>query len=106
MARSRGRSSRPMSAPPRREAHTMAAPPPAAHHPAPAAAPTAAPAAAAQPQQPGLFAQMAATAGGVAVGSAIGHTVVSTPRELFSERVPRYSIDAALISVLLMISPL
>ncbi|CAI6346518.1 unnamed protein product [Macrosiphum euphorbiae] len=29
----------------------------------------------AQPQQPGLFAQMAATAGGVAVGSAIGHTV-------------------------------
>jgi hypothetical protein len=29
----------------------------------------------AQPKQPGLFAQMAATAGGVAVGSAIGHTV-------------------------------
>lgn len=29
----------------------------------------------AAPQQPGLFAQMAATAGGVAVGSAIGHTV-------------------------------
>lgn len=28
-------------------------------------------AAPAQPQQPGLFAQMAATAGGVAVGSAI-----------------------------------
>merc|ERR1719215_2399450 len=28
-----------------------------------------------QQKQPGLFAQMAATAGGVAVGSAIGHTV-------------------------------
>lgn len=34
-------------------------------HPPPAAA----------PQQPGLFGQMAATAGGVAIGSAIGHTV-------------------------------
>ena len=29
----------------------------------------------AAPKQPGLFAQMAATAGGVAVGSAVGHTV-------------------------------
>ncbi|XP_014671356.1 PREDICTED: coiled-coil-helix-coiled-coil-helix domain-containing protein 2-like [Priapulus caudatus] len=29
----------------------------------------------AQPQQPGLFAQMATTAAGVAVGSAIGHTI-------------------------------
>lgn len=26
-------------------------------------------------RQPGLFAQMAATAGGVAVGSAVGHTI-------------------------------
>jgi hypothetical protein len=28
-----------------------------------------------QPKQPGLFAQMAATAGGVAIGSAVGHTI-------------------------------
>lgn len=27
------------------------------------------------PRQPGLFGQMAATAGGVAVGSAVGHTL-------------------------------
>ncbi|XP_071513872.1 coiled-coil-helix-coiled-coil-helix domain-containing protein 2 isoform X2 [Panulirus ornatus] len=46
-----------------------AAPPP----PPPAAAPP--PAAGAAPKQPGLFAQMAATAGGVAVGSAVGHVV-------------------------------
>ncbi|VVC40388.1 Hypothetical protein CINCED_3A024945 [Cinara cedri] len=39
---------------------------------------------AAQPQQPGLFAQMAATAGGVAVGSAIGHTVGHAVTGLFS----------------------
>ena len=43
----------------------VAPPPPAA--PAPAMAP--------QGRQPGLFGQMAATAGGVAVGSAIGHTI-------------------------------
>lgn len=43
------------------------------HAPAPQHQPTQV--APAQPQQPGLFAQMAATAGGVAVGSAIGHTV-------------------------------
>ncbi|XP_050541225.1 coiled-coil-helix-coiled-coil-helix domain-containing protein 2 [Daktulosphaira vitifoliae] len=36
------------------------------------------------PQQPGLFAQMAATAGGVAVGSAIGHTVGHAVTGLFS----------------------
>jgi hypothetical protein len=28
-----------------------------------------------QPQQPGMFAQMASTAAGVAVGSTIGHTM-------------------------------
>ncbi len=28
-----------------------------------------------QPKQPGLFGQMAATAGGVAIGSAVGHTL-------------------------------
>lgn len=37
--------------------------------------PAPAPPAQAAPQQPGLFGQMAATAGGVAVGSAIGHTM-------------------------------
>jgi len=39
---------------------------------APAPAP---PASVAQPRQPGLMAQMAATAGGVAIGSAVGHTL-------------------------------
>jgi len=42
------------------------------------AAPPAAPSPAmAQPQQPSMFKQMAATAGGVAVGSAVGHVVGS-----------------------------
>ncbi|KAJ1922140.1 hypothetical protein H4219_000002 [Mycoemilia scoparia] len=78
------------SALPRRSAHTMAAPPPhATHHHAPPPPPQPATAHAphtgtAQPQQPGLFAQMAATAGGVAVGSAIGHTVGSAVTGLFS----------------------
>ncbi|KAF7426101.1 hypothetical protein PC9H_008467 [Pleurotus ostreatus] len=77
MARSsRGRSAAPRAAAPppqSRSAHTAAAPaghaPAQAHHaPAPpAAAPTA------QPQQPGMIAQMAATAGSVAIGSTIGH---------------------------------
>ncbi|KAJ1816809.1 hypothetical protein LPJ75_001904 [Coemansia sp. RSA 2598] len=74
-SRSTGRSTM-RQAPPRREAHTMAAP---AHTAPPPAAP-----AAAQPQQPGLFAQMAATAGGVAVGSAIGHTVGHAVTGMFS----------------------
>ncbi|XP_059147154.1 coiled-coil-helix-coiled-coil-helix domain-containing protein 10, mitochondrial-like [Physella acuta] len=53
-----------------------AAPPRHAPAPVPAHPPPAAPAPlAAQPRQPGLFAQMAATAGGVAVGSAVGHVV-------------------------------
>ncbi|KAJ2001289.1 hypothetical protein GGI04_003245 [Coemansia thaxteri] len=52
----------------------MAAPAPT-RQAAPSAPSTAHHAPTAQPQQPGLFAQMAATAGGVAVGSAIGHTV-------------------------------
>ncbi|KAJ2835095.1 hypothetical protein GGI24_000063 [Coemansia furcata] len=38
----------------------------------------------AQPQQPSMFAQMAATAGGVAVGSAIGHTVGAAVTGMFS----------------------
>lgn len=70
-----------------------ATPPPAAHPPAPAAAAPPAPVAAAppsalaapaQPQQPGLMAQMAATAGGVAVGSAVGHVVGAGITGLFS----------------------
>ena len=38
----------------------------------------------AAPQQPGLFAQMAATAGGVAVGSAVGHVVGHAMTGMFS----------------------
>jgi len=55
--------------------------PPAASVPArapPAAPVAAAPAAVGQPRQPGMFAQMATTAAGVAVGSAIGHTLGAT----------------------------
>jgi len=47
------------------------APPPP---PAPVAH-AAPPPAVAQPRQPGMFAQMATTAAGVAVGSAVGHTL-------------------------------
>lgn len=48
------------------------APRPAAHPPAPVSPPPSAVGPmAAQPQQPSMFQQMAATAGGVAVGSAI-----------------------------------
>merc|ERR1719430_2005967 len=55
-----------------------ASPPPPAPRPAPApsaVAPAPAPSAMAPaaPQQPGMFKQMAAMAGGVAVGSAVGH---------------------------------
>ncbi|EPB72050.1 CHCH domain protein [Ancylostoma ceylanicum] len=50
----------PMSSMPTRAAPT----PMSAPHPTPAA-----------PAQPGLMAQMAATAGGVAIGSAVGHAV-------------------------------
>lgn len=53
-----------------------------AHPPPAAAAP--APMAAAAPQQPSMFQQMAATAGGVAVGSAIGHTVGAAVTGMFS----------------------
>ncbi|PWN51614.1 hypothetical protein IE53DRAFT_386020 [Violaceomyces palustris] len=66
-----------------RGAHTMAAPtssrpqqhhapppPPAQAHAAPAHPPATA---VQQPQQPGLFSQMASTAAGVAVGSTVGH---------------------------------
>lgn len=55
-----------------RGAHTAAMPPQAAHA-NPAHAP--APPAAAQSSQPGMFAQMAATAGSVAAGSVVGHGI-------------------------------
>merc|ERR1712096_125139 len=38
----------------------------------------------AQPQQPGMMAQMAATAGSVAVGSAVGHVVGAGISSMFS----------------------
>lgn len=64
-----------------RQASTMAAAP-AYSRPSPAAAsPTQA---AAQPQQPGMFAQMATTAAGVAVGSAVGHTLGAGLTSMFS----------------------
>ncbi|CAF0920753.1 unnamed protein product [Rotaria sp. Silwood1] len=59
------RSSSPSRAPPPPPPRAIARPPPAA--PAPMMAP--------QGRQPGLFGQMAATAGGVAIGSAVGHTL-------------------------------
>ncbi|ORZ36293.1 hypothetical protein BCR44DRAFT_264912 [Catenaria anguillulae PL171] len=74
------------TAAPSRPATTAAAAPPM-HHAPPAPAqsavhPTHTPPAAAAPsapmveqRQPGLFAQMATTAAGVAVGSAVGHTI-------------------------------
>jgi hypothetical protein len=37
----------------------------------------------AQPKQPGLMGQMAATAGGVAIGSAVGHTIGSAITGMF-----------------------
>ncbi len=62
---------------PRRSSSPRSSPAPSRHVPAAAPAPPPPAPVYAQPQQrqPGLFAQMAATAGGVAVGSAIGHTV-------------------------------
>ncbi|KAK7041435.1 hypothetical protein VNI00_009301 [Paramarasmius palmivorus] len=79
---SRGRSSAPARSAPApapaqtRSAHTAAAPAHAApaHNPAAAHAP-APPAAATQTREPGMLAQMAATAGSVAVGSTIGHGI-------------------------------
>merc|ERR1711962_537867 len=59
--------------------------PPAASHP-PAVQPQSAVAAPppAQPQQPGLFAQMASTAAGVAVGSTVGHVAGAAITGMFS----------------------
>ncbi|XP_028565467.1 coiled-coil-helix-coiled-coil-helix domain-containing protein 10, mitochondrial isoform X1 [Podarcis muralis] len=54
---------------------TVASSPAPSHAHPPAHPPPSAMAAPAQPQQPGLMAQMATTAAGVAVGSAVGHVV-------------------------------
>ncbi|CAF1116325.1 unnamed protein product [Brachionus calyciflorus] len=72
--------------PRRSSGSARSSPAPSRHVPAPAPA-------AHQPQvvhmqpaqkQPGLFAQMAATAGGVAVGSAVGHTIGAAMTGAFS----------------------
>ncbi|KAK9532702.1 hypothetical protein VZT92_010076 [Zoarces viviparus] len=61
-----------------RSHHSAPASPAVSHAPAPAHPPPAALAPApAQSQGPGLMAQMATTAAGVAVGSAVGHVLVS-----------------------------
>ncbi|VVT52052.1 uncharacterized protein SAPINGB_P003301 [Magnusiomyces paraingens] len=88
MARSRGRAPPPRPVTQTRQAstvaapRTVAAPPPPPTH-APSAHPPQ-PTAVAAPQQPGLFAQMATTAAGVAVGSAVGHTIGAGLTGLFS----------------------
>jgi len=101
----RGRSAAPPPAAPR-----AAAPPPPAHHApppaqhAPAAPPPSQPMMAqAQPQQPSLFKQMAATAGGVAVGSAVGHVAGSALTGMFSggsssEAAPAAAAPAAAVA--------
>ncbi|KAF9432997.1 hypothetical protein BGZ76_010023 [Entomortierella beljakovae] len=68
---------------------TRQAPPPSAPAAAPPqqmTAPPAQPTAMAHPapQQPGMFAQMATTAAGVAVGSAVGHTIGAGLTSMFS----------------------
>lgn len=79
----RGRSpSPPPRAPPARAAAPppprRAPAPPPTHAPAPVAAPPSQPMMAqAQPQQPSMMKQMAVMAGGVAVGSAVGHVAGS-----------------------------
>merc|ERR1712136_606800 len=71
-----------------RRSSGRAAPAPARAAPAPAPSRYAAPSAPApmqqMPQQPSMFQQMAATAGGVAVGSAIGHVAGSAITGMFS----------------------
>ena len=59
------------ASPPPRPAPRAASPPPRAAPPAPMPQTAPAPMAAAQPKQPGMFAQMATTAAGVAVGSTV-----------------------------------
>ncbi|KAH0625429.1 hypothetical protein JD844_014935 [Phrynosoma platyrhinos] len=61
----------------------LSSPAPSHVHP-PAHPPSSTVATPAQPQQPGLMAQMATTAAGVAVGSAVGHVVGSALTGAFS----------------------
>ena len=71
----RGRAASP---PPRAPmARAPPAPAPRAAPPPPSTPMAAPPSAMAQPQQPSLMKQMAATAGGVAIGSAVGHVAGS-----------------------------
>lgn len=77
----RGRSASPPPAPRRAVSSSSNLP---AHTAAPPSAPATVAPVAAAPQQPSLFKQMAATAGGVAVGSAIGHTVGAAVTGLMS----------------------
>lgn len=76
MPRSRGRSSAPAPRQQTRSAHTMA--PPAQHAPQQHV-----PQQQVGQRQPGLFGQMASTAAGVAVGSAVGHTLANGVSSLF-----------------------
>lgn len=69
--------SAPAPAPKPAPAQTRGAHSAAVHPSAPVPAPPAPPAAASQSSQPGMLAQMAATAGSVAVGSTIGHGLSS-----------------------------
>ncbi|XP_063536417.1 coiled-coil-helix-coiled-coil-helix domain-containing protein 2-like [Cydia strobilella] len=93
----RGRSASPPPAPQRRAAPAPAPVPSRV----PAAAPVSTPAPmAAASQQPSLFGQMAATAGGVAVGSAVGHVAGSALTGMFggggsSEPAPQQAAPAA-----------
>lgn len=95
MPRSRGRSA-PASRPApqqSRSAHTMSAPAPSHQQTyTPQAAP---PVAAQQQRQPGLFSQMAATAGGVAVGSAVGHTLANGVSAIFGGGSSAAPVDQA-----------
>ncbi|CAG8503321.1 1628_t:CDS:2 [Ambispora leptoticha] len=70
----------------KRGASTLSKPTPPPAPPKQASVPTTVPpkpTGVAQPQQPGLFGQMASTAAGVAVGSTIGHTLGSGIGSLF-----------------------
>ncbi|XP_011642558.1 coiled-coil-helix-coiled-coil-helix domain-containing protein 2 [Pogonomyrmex barbatus] len=69
------------AAPPPRTVRPTAPPPSRVPAPAPASATSPM---VAQPQQPSLMGQMAATAGGVAIGSAVGHTLGHAMTGLFS----------------------
>ncbi|KTA96674.1 Mitochondrial intermembrane space cysteine motif-containing protein MIX17 [Nakaseomyces glabratus] len=110
MARSRG-GSRPagrssaFSRPQQSRSASTAAYPAAPPRQQPVAPANAHPQAGAQPQQPGLFAQMASTAAGVAVGSTIGHTLGAGITGMFSgsgssevsnqQQQPMQNFDAA-----------